>query len=203
MLPMIFSKNVDSMQYITLENPYPIPAISFAKILDMVLLVLPVVYGQSFANKAATGRCSDGLLIIDYFDKKIVNPVTKASLDKQLDWMCSYFNSVCSNNKEEKNKNSLFMVGEIGGNGYNYAVFQANLVPIVVNSIKDAVTKVIWYGATRVIVPGNFPNGCFPIYLTGFRTNDNNAYDECRCLKELNNFSIFHNDHLEQAIQEL
>ena len=46
----------------------------------------------------------------------------------------------------EKLKNALFMVGEIGGNDYNYALFQGktmeeveSLVPDVVRVIKDAV----------------------------------------------------------------
>ena len=46
----------------------------------------------------------------------------------------------------EKLKNSLFMVGEIGGNDYNYAPFQGkimeeveSMVPDVVRAIKEAV----------------------------------------------------------------
>lgn len=45
----------------------------------------------------------------------------------------------------EKFKHSLFMVGEIGGNDYNYALFQGktteeveDMVPDVVQAIKDA-----------------------------------------------------------------
>lgn len=54
-----------------------------------------------------------------------------------------------------------------------------------------------------MVVPGNFPIGCFPIYLTGFKTNDSTAYDENKCLKDLNELSKFHNDHLQQEIREL
>ena len=42
-----------------------------------------------------------------------------------------------------------------------------------------------------------------PIYLTAFQTNNSAAYDEHHCLKHLNNFSIYHNDQLKQAIEEL
>ena len=42
-----------------------------------------------------------------------------------------------------------------------------------------------------------------PIYLTAFQTNNLAAYDEHHCLKQLNNFSIYHNDQLKQAIEEL
>ena len=54
-----------------------------------------------------------------------------------------------------------------------------------------------------MVVPGNFPIGCFPLYLTVFETNDTTAYDEHHCLKELNGLSIYHNNHLKKAIEEL
>lgn len=63
--------------------------------------------------------------------------------------------------------------------------------------------RVIDFGAVRVVVPGNFPVGCFPIYLTQFRTNDSAAYDRFHCLRDLNNLSFHHNELLQQAIQEL
>ena len=47
----------------------------------------------------------------------------------------------------EKLKTALFMVGEIGGNDYNFALFQGktveevrDMVPEVLQAIKDAVT---------------------------------------------------------------
>lgn len=63
--------------------------------------------------------------------------------------------------------------------------------------------RVISVGATRVVVPGLFPIGCFPLYLTAFQTNNSNAYDKNKCLKELNSFSKYHNGKLQEAIQEL
>ncbi|XP_031259323.1 acetylajmalan esterase-like [Pistacia vera] len=208
-------------------------------------------YGQYFFRNA-TGRCSDGLLIIDFFtisaalpflepylnpnphtrdsglnfavagatalpahilaEKSVSSPVTNSSLDKQLDWMFTYFNgSVCNTADCSKKLNkTLFMVGEIGGNDYNYALFRGRspeevtlLVPDVVQAIKEAVTRVIGYGARRIVVPGNFPIGCLPSYLTLFQTTDTAAYDEFHCVKELNNLAIYHNQHLQQALEEL
>ncbi|KAJ4951980.1 hypothetical protein NE237_028812 [Protea cynaroides] len=46
--------------------------------------------------------------------------------------------------------------------------------------------EVIKLGATRVVVPGNFPIECIPIYLTAFKSNDMASYDELECLKGLN-----------------
>ncbi|XP_022998965.1 acetylajmalan esterase-like [Cucurbita maxima] len=207
-------------------------------------------YGETLFNKS-TGRCSNGLLMIDYFaldaglplvnpylnkdaltrhgvnfavagstalssqllsQKQILSPVTNSSLNQQLYWMFSHFNSICYNQRDcnEKLRNALFLVGEIGGNDYNYALFQGktiqdvkDMVPQVVQTIKNAVEKAISYGATRVVVPGNFPIGCLPIYLTGFQTNDTTAYDELHCLKDLNGLATYHNDQIKEAIEVL
>ncbi|OMO85991.1 Lipase, GDSL [Corchorus olitorius] len=199
-------------------------------------------YGQTL-NKA-TGRCSDGKLIIDYLAESAGIPLLDAYLNKngsfdlgvnfavasatalpdkevrrtnilsrQLGWMSTYFDGICLSDVKDclkKNERALFLVGEIGGNDYNFALWRGKtleevkaMVPNVVQAIKDAVKSVIGYGATRIIVPGNFPIGCFPFYLSGFAVNDTSAYDELDCLKYLNNFSIYHNDHLQQAIVEL
>ncbi|XP_060219139.1 acetylajmalan esterase-like isoform X1 [Lycium barbarum] len=203
-------------------------------------------YGMNFFHKA-TGRCSDGMLIIDFIalesglpllnpyklqsanfrhgvnfavagatalpnevlaNKKIVNSaLTNSSLSVQLDWMSSHFHTTCS---PEKSNKSLFLVGEIGGNEFIYGLSQGKsmdesrrMVPEVVQTIIHGVKRVIGFGATRIIVPGNFPIGCHPIFLTEFMTDNSTAYDEYHCLKNLNNFAIFYNHHLQQAIDEL
>ncbi|KAG5632379.1 hypothetical protein H5410_004096 [Solanum commersonii] len=104
-------------------------------------------------------------------------------------------------------KKSLFLVGHIGGNDINYGLSQGKimeelrrLVPDVVQTITHSVKRVIDFGATRIVVPGNFPKGCGQAFLTQFMTNDSSAYDEYHCLKHLNNLVIFYNDHLQQAI---
>lgn len=63
--------------------------------------------------------------------------------------------------------------------------------------------EVIGLGATNIVVPGNFPIGCVPLYLVLFATNDTSKYDELNCLKEYNDFSKFYNQQLLQAIQQL
>ncbi|XP_028096584.1 GDSL esterase/lipase At5g03980-like [Camellia sinensis] len=182
-------------------------------------------HGVNFAVAGSTALPTEILA-----SENILSPVTNSSLSVQLGWMSTHFNSTCktrggwcvnqikylsfflkqSTYCVEKLKNSLFMVGEIGGNDYNYALLPGKsieevkkIVPNVVEAIKNAVRRVIHYGAVRVIVPGNFPIGCFPIYLTRFQTNDTAVYDEDQCLKELNDFSKYHNDNLRRAIKDL
>ncbi|KAK6229286.1 hypothetical protein SCA6_018237 [Theobroma cacao] len=91
----------------------------------------------------------------------------------------------------KKHKTVLFMIGEIGTNDYTYALFEGKtheevkaLVPHVILAIKEA--RTIDYGAIQLIVPGNLPIGCLPIFLT-----------------DLNILSMYHNHHLQQAIEEL
>ncbi|KAM7478632.1 hypothetical protein LguiA_026845 [Lonicera macranthoides] len=203
-------------------------------------------YGESFFENA-TGRCSDGMLMIDYIasglpllnpykkvnadfrhgvnfavaaatalpvdilaDKKILSSITNSSLNVQLDWMSTYFNSICQPDCAKRHRSSLFLVGEIGGNDIIYALRQGKsveevriMVPTVVQVTKDAVQRVIHHGAVRVVVPGNFPLGCLPLLLTLFQTNNSSAYDKNNCLKEINNLSIYQNELLQLAIKEL
>ncbi|KAG5541622.1 hypothetical protein RHGRI_021451 [Rhododendron griersonianum] len=207
-------------------------------------------YGETYFENA-TGRCSNGLLMIDYIamaadlpflvpykdndgdfshgvnfavagstalpadnlaGKNIATMLTKSSLGVQLDWMSTHFSSMCTRERDciEKLKNSLFMVGEIGGNDYNYALLEGktmdevkNIVADVVRAISNAVGRVIDYGAVRVVVPGNIPIGCLPLYLTAFQSNASAAYDEDNCLTKLNDLATYHNNQLKEAIREL
>ncbi|KAL3849179.1 hypothetical protein ACJIZ3_011061 [Penstemon smallii] len=141
-------------------------------------------YGVNFAVAGSTALLSENLA-----SKNIFSPVTTSSLNVQLEWMSSYFSSICLKDRYcgVKLQNALFMVGEIGGNDYNYAFFK----------------EIISFGATRVVVPGNFPIGCLPIYQTAFQTNISESYDDNQCLKDLNEFSMYHNEQLQQALVNL
>ena len=117
------------------------------------------------------------------------------------------------------------LVGEIGGNDYNYAfamnspqpngglnnigrmitgaVESLALVPLVVKSITGAAKELLDMGATRMVIPGNFPLGCVPSYLEAVNETDRAAYDGNGFLVVLNLFAQMHNVLLLQGIREL
>ncbi|KAH9606582.1 hypothetical protein KSS87_016752 [Heliosperma pusillum] len=181
-------------------------------------------YGQTFFHRA-TGRCSDGLLMVDFFvagataldtttlaSINISSTVTYSSLSTQIGWFKSLISSFCPNSTdcERSLQKSLVLMGEISGNDYNFAFSQRKtmeqvyaLIPQVVQTLKDTVIELIGLGVTNIVVPGNFPIGCVPLYLFQFETNDTSKYDELHCLKEYNEFSQFHNQRLIEAIKEL
>ncbi|CAL4887111.1 unnamed protein product [Urochloa decumbens] len=223
-------------------------------------------YGSAIGG--ATGRCSDGYLMIDYLAKDLGLPLLNPYLDKGADFahgvnfavagataldaaalarrgvsvlhtnsslavqIQQFKDFMTANTRSpqeirEKLARSLVMVGEIGGNDYNYA-FSANkpaaggahnlynfgrvatavveavaLVPDVVRSVTDAAREVLGMGATRAVIPGNFPLGCVPSYMAAANETDPAAYDANGCLAALNLFSQMHNVMLQQGIREL
>ncbi|KAG2635971.1 acetylajmalan esterase-like [Panicum virgatum] len=223
-------------------------------------------YGSAIGG--ATGRCSDGYLMIDFLAKDLglpllspyldmgadfthgVNfavagataldaaslasrgvsvPHTNSSLAVQLQRFKDFMSATTRSPQEvrEKLARSLVLVGEIGGNDYNYA-FSENrpasggarnlynfgrvatgvveamaLVPDVVRSITGAARELLDMGAARVVIPGNLPLGCVPSYLAAANETDPAAYDATGCLAALNLFSQMHNVLQQQGIQEL
>lgn len=61
----------------------------------------------------------------------------------------------------------------------------------------------IQLGVKLLIIPGNGPVGCYPYILTALRTDDPTAYDDLLCLKSVNDFIIWKNTQLQEAIDNL
>ncbi|KAK9741190.1 hypothetical protein RND81_03G087900 [Saponaria officinalis] len=175
-----------------------------------------------------TGRCSDDLLMIDqftrFFNKPFLNPyldrqenfsqgvnfavagstaldtatlqnigvmsrVTTSFLNVQLDWFRTHLESICDTalDCQEKLRKHINQVRD--------------MVPQVVDTIKNAAKQVIGYGATRIYISGNFPIGCLPIYKATFE-NDYTS-DKLDCLDGLNDFARFRNAYIKKPIKEL
>ena len=59
-------------------------------------------------------------------------------------------------------------------------------------------------GATRMVIPGNFPIGCMPSYLSSANpTTSASSYDGNGCLVSFNLLSRAHNACLQRAVGEL
>ncbi|XP_014517982.1 GDSL esterase/lipase At5g45910 [Vigna radiata var. radiata] len=136
---------------------------------------------------------------------------TNNSLNIQLGWFKKLKPSLCTSKLDCDSyfERSLFVVGEIGGNDYNYAAIAGNItqlqatVPPVVEAIKTAINELIAEGAREMLVPGNLPIGCSALYLTLFRSENKEDYDGNGCLKSFNGFAEYHNKELKLALKTL
>nr|XP_017221503.1 PREDICTED: GDSL esterase/lipase At5g45910-like [Daucus carota subsp. sativus] len=124
---------------------------------------------------------------------------TNNSLSVQLGWFKKLKSTLCTTKQECDNyfKKSLFLVGEIGGNDYNYPLFGGaspkeleDLVPLVLEKIISTASTLI-------------EEGCLPAYLTLFLTLEKAAYDRNGCLRAHNAFAKFHNKQLQFALGSL
>ncbi|XP_075077102.1 acetylajmalan esterase-like [Nicotiana tabacum] len=147
-----------------------------------------------------------------YEARNISMPTYNRSLKVQLGWLTTYLKATCYTIRKCSKLlgKSLFMFGEIGGNDYYQAFSQGKsieeaktFVPHIVKAIVKGIKQVMKYGAKRIVVPGIYPNGCFPYYLTKFSSLDYKDYDEFGCLKSYNDFAMYHNDYLERALSIL
>uniref|UniRef100_A0A7N0U4B5 GDSL esterase/lipase n=1 Tax=Kalanchoe fedtschenkoi TaxID=63787 RepID=A0A7N0U4B5_KALFE len=164
--------------------------------------------GTNFAVAGATA------LDKDFFGKLGVGSLlwTNNSLAAQVGWFKKLKPSLCATQKDcgAYLKKSLFLVGEIGANDYNYVAFTGasdqqlkDMVPQVIGSISNAVTALVEEGAVHVVVPGNVPLGCSAVYLTFLQSDDKKDYDRHGCLNAFNSLAIAHNQQLVAALAKL
>ncbi|XP_076951411.1 GDSL esterase/lipase At1g28580-like [Bidens hawaiensis] len=144
--------------------------------------------------------------------KGIVNPMTNASLGVQLTWFKQSLPSICGSRSNCRDfiGRFLILVGEIGGNDYNYPILEGkkieeveSLVPPIIDTIISAVTELIEMGAKSLVVPGNFPIGCSASYLT-VCGSENEEYDpKTGCLVRLNQFAEYHSKLLQIKLKQV
>ncbi|XP_008777733.2 GDSL esterase/lipase At1g28600-like [Phoenix dactylifera] len=164
--------------------------------------------GANFAVGGATALAND------FFRAKGLNVTwTEYSLGIQIEWFKQLLPSLCSLDSgcHDFLNNTLFLMGEIGGNDYNDPFIQGRTVeevttyvPIVISAISSSIKVLIDLGAKTLVVPGNFPIGCVPLYLALFQNSSKGDYDpQTGCINWLNKFSEYHNHLLMDELNKL
>ncbi|PIN18841.1 Sinapine esterase [Handroanthus impetiginosus] len=102
-------------------------------------------------------------------------------------------------------QHSLILMGEIGGNDYNYPLERGKSLQVTQlfgTAIVDSIGSAIQLGAKTILVPGNFPIGCIPTFLTKFeKSSSKKDYDSTTgYLNWLNKLSIYHNELLQKEL---
>uniref|UniRef100_A0A3B6GV20 GDSL esterase/lipase n=1 Tax=Triticum aestivum TaxID=4565 RepID=A0A3B6GV20_WHEAT len=164
------------------------------------------------ANFAITGATA---LDTPYFEARGLGAVVwnSGALMTQIQWFRDLKPFFCNGTKEECKEfyaNSLFVVGEFGGNDYNAPLFAGKglteaykFMPDVIQGISDGVEELIAEGAVDLIVPGVMPTGCFPVYLNMLDMPAHEYGARSGCIRQYNTFSWVHNAHLKRALEKL
>ncbi|KAF7023268.1 hypothetical protein CFC21_035826 [Triticum aestivum] len=168
-------------------------------------------YGTNFAVAAATALSQDFFLEKNLrVDLLTPSPIPPYSLGVQIDLFKKVLAMLASTDQERKEvmSSSLFLVGEIGLNDYNHPFLQNKtlewvrpLVPQVISSIVLSIEALIELGAKTMYVPGIFPLGCTPLYLSLFPGDDRDP--ATGCLRGVNDLILAHNHMLETKLEEL
>ncbi|CAL4966010.1 unnamed protein product [Urochloa decumbens] len=155
--------------------------------------------GQNFSmgvNLAVAGAPALNLTYLQGQNITLEIPIN-SSLNDQLRWFEKMKPSLCSNKTPGSSDcfgESLFIMGQFGGNDYINILINSNMtleqarsyVPEIVNTISNGVERLIHHGAKYIVVADIIPVGCLPITLA-MRPSSNAAdYDRYGCLKSFN-----------------
>ncbi|KAG8056025.1 hypothetical protein GUJ93_ZPchr0001g32270 [Zizania palustris] len=180
-------------------------------------LVRPYWSGQSAGDFASGANFAVGgatALSPAFFRAKGVPMGDVVHLDMEMEWFRDLLGLLCPGDlagcKGMMNQ-SLFLVGEIGGNDYNTPLLSRvpiteirSFTPSVIAKISSTITELIGLGAKTLVVPGNLPIGCIPYYLMIFKSDKNEDYEpETGCLRWMNEFSQYHNELLIDELEKL
>ncbi|XBI64806.1 hypothetical protein VPH35_044834 [Triticum aestivum] len=165
----------------------------------------------SGANFAVGGAMALGP---DFFRGRGVPMGDRMHLDVEMKWFHDLLDLLCPADRADCTgmmNQSLFLVGEIGGNDYNIPLLSRvpfekirTFTPSVVAKISSTVTELIGLGAKTLVVPGNLPIGCVPNYLMIFKSDKKEDYEpETGCLRWMNEFSKYHNRLLIDELEKL
>ncbi|KAJ1685250.1 hypothetical protein LUZ63_016640 [Rhynchospora breviuscula] len=164
--------------------------------------------GANFAVLSATAL--DETFFMQHNITTSKSPLSN-SLSSQLQWFEELKPSLCQTPKECRDYfgRSLFILGQILGNDYitmtpsSLSVEQMmSYTSTIIQTIAGTIKKLIDQGAKTVVVPGNIPMGCLPVYL--LINGKSKDYDSSTgCIEKYNVLSRYHNSLLLEAIKKL
>ncbi|VAH78530.1 unnamed protein product [Triticum turgidum subsp. durum] len=176
-------------------------------IIDFIVERLGFQYWPAYLKGAAGKSPAEEFRTMDLLTP---SPIPPYSLGVQIDLFKKVLAMIASTDQErnEVMASSLFLVGEIGLNDYNHPFLQNKtmewvrpLVPQVIRSIVLSIEALIELGAKTMYVPGIFPLGCTPLYLSLFPGDDRDP--ATGCIRGLNDLILVHNHMLEAKLEEL
>ncbi|XP_056867150.1 sinapine esterase isoform X2 [Raphanus sativus] len=165
--------------------------------------------GVNFAVYGATAL--DRAFLVE---KGIVSDFTNVSLSVQLNTFKKILPNLCASSSRDCREmlgDTLILMGEIGGNDYNYPFFEGKSIkeikeftPLIIKAISEAIVDLIDLGGKTFLVPGSFPAGCSAAYLTLFQNEKEEEYDPLTgCLPWLNDFGKYHDNQLKTELKRL
>ncbi|KAK1267900.1 GDSL esterase/lipase [Acorus gramineus] len=165
---------------------------------------------QSGVNFAVGGATA---INTAFFTDRNISLFVNNSLFDQLQWFETLKPSLCDTEQDcnEYLSESLFVLGEVGGNDYNLPLIQGvslekvlQFVPKVIETISSAAKVLIGHGAKKMVVPNLIPLGCSALYLTLFSRPNETDFDPLNgCLKRYNDMVMYHNKLLKEAVKQL
>ncbi|XP_020207573.1 GDSL esterase/lipase At5g45910 [Cajanus cajan] len=179
--------------------------------LPMLPPYLNLTKGQDITQGVNFAYAGSTALDKDFFMQQMLElDAASYSLSTQLEWFKKLKPSLCKSEEcDSYFKNTLFIVGEIGGNDINAIIPYKNMsalremVPLIVEAITNVITKLIEEGAVELVVPGNFPIGCNSAVLARVGSDKKEDYDQFGCLAAYNAFIEYYNRQLKKAIETL
>ncbi|XP_074365771.1 acetylajmalan esterase-like [Apium graveolens] len=137
--------------------------------------------------------------------RNIIQKSTNSSFGKQVDRLITHLTTICNSKiaTREYLKDALFIIGEMGGNDYNYAFLQGTNPDEIHEMVPEVVQSIIDLGGAKIIVQGSFPFGCYPVSVTTYQSSNTTTSDKYQCVELMNRFAVFHNEHLQNAITTL
>ncbi|CAL4978576.1 unnamed protein product [Urochloa decumbens] len=155
--------------------------------------------GQNFStgvNFAVAGAPALNLTYLEGQNITVEIPIN-ISLNDQLGWFEKLKPWLCSNKTlgpSDCFRESLFIMGQFGGNEYLNILVNSNMtleqamsyVPEIVNTISYGVERLVHHGAKYIVVADIIPVGCMPVILATHPSPGTADYDRYGCLWSFN-----------------